>query len=123
MNVVVQMYGPDVAPLTIGKQNLMMYVLRQLEKHFFVVNQFFRLQDCSHNVDQQSASLSLTIVTRTGITDVGLDTVRSYLNATCQDIDRAAVALCVYCGYTCNQSSCVPESALPVGCSVVKVVH
>ncbi len=81
MNVVVQMYGPDVAPLTIGKQNLVMYVLRQLEKHFFVVNQFFRLKDCSHNIDQQSASLSLTIVTHTGITDVGLDTVSSYVNS------------------------------------------
>ncbi len=82
MDVVVQMYGPDVAPLTIGKQNLVMYILRQLEKHFFVVNQFFRLKDCSHNVDQQSASISLTIVTHTGITDVGLDTVSSYLSAT-----------------------------------------
>ncbi len=81
MDVVVQMYGPDVAPLTIGKQNLVMYVLRQLEKHFFVVNQFFRLKDCSHNVNQQSASLSLTIVTHTGITDVGLDTVSSYVNS------------------------------------------
>ncbi|KAL0038677.1 hypothetical protein WJX79_002702 [Trebouxia sp. C0005] len=75
VSLIIQMYGPDVAPLTIGKQNLVMYVLRQLEKHFFVVNQFFRLQDCSHNVDQQSASVSLTIVTHTGITDVGLDTV------------------------------------------------
>ncbi len=81
MNVVMQMYGRDVAPLTIGKQNLVMYVLRQLEKHFFVVNQFFRLKDCSHDIDQQSASLSLTIVTHTGITDVGLDTVSSHLSS------------------------------------------
>lgn len=81
MDVVVQMYGPDVAPLTIGKQNLVMYVLRQLEKHFVVANQFFRLKDCSHNTDQQSASLSLTIVTHTGITDVGLDTVSSHLSS------------------------------------------
>ena len=81
VDVVVQMYGPDVAPLTIGKQNLVMYVLRQLEKHFVVVNQFFRLKDCSHNIDQQSASLSLAIVTHTGITDVGLDTVSSHLSS------------------------------------------
>ena len=82
MDVVVQMYGPDVPPLTIGKQNLVMYVLRQLEKHFFVVNQFFRLKDCSHNIDEQSASISLTVVTHTGITDVGLDTVSSNLSPT-----------------------------------------
>ena len=82
MDVVVQMYGPGVAPLTVGKQNLVMYVLRQLEKHFFVVNQFFRLKDCSHNVDEQSASISLTIVTHTGITDVGLDTVSHKPRAT-----------------------------------------
>ena len=70
------MFGPDVAPLTVGKQNLIVYVLRQLEKHFFEVNQFFRLTNCSHNVRRQEANISLAIVTHTGIT-VGFDVVRS----------------------------------------------
>ncbi len=73
--VAMQMYGPNVAPLTVGKQNLIVHVLRQLEQHFFVVNQFFRLDDCSHNVEKQQASITLTIVTHTEITDVGLDTM------------------------------------------------
>ena len=70
-----QMYGPNVAPLTIGKQNLISYVLRQLEKHFYVVNQFFRVAECSHSIQLQQATATLVIVTHSEITDVGLDTV------------------------------------------------
>jgi hypothetical protein len=107
MDVVVQMYGSDVAPLTIGKQNLVMYVLRQLEKHFVVVNQFFRLKDCSHNVDQQSASLSLTIVTHTGITDVGLDTVSSHLSsAVSRSRHSCCITLCLLLPYLQSKLLC-----------------
>ena len=74
----VQIYGPNVAPLTVGKQNLISYVLRQLEKHFYVVNQFFRLAECSHNIELQQATVTLVIVTHSEITDVGLDTVSSH---------------------------------------------
>ena len=81
-----QMYGPGVAPFSVGKQNLVLYVLRQLEKHFFIVNQYFQLDNCSHNTEQQTASSSLTIVTYTQTADVGLDTVRYILllQAACQ---------------------------------------
>ena len=69
-----QIEGPNVAPLTVGKQNLIVYVLRQLEKHFFEVNQFFRIHNCSHDESLQQANVSLAIVTHNDIT-VGLDVV------------------------------------------------
>ncbi len=69
-----QIEGPNVAPLTVGKQNLIVYVLRQLEKHFFEVNQFFRIHNCSHDARSQQANVSLAIVTHNDIT-VGLDVV------------------------------------------------
>lgn len=72
----VQLEGPDVAPLTVGKQNLILYVLRQLEKHFYEVNQFFRVYSCSHDEALQQASISLAVVSHNEIT-VGLDVVRS----------------------------------------------
>lgn len=65
-----------MVPLTVGKQNLVVYVLRQLEKHFFEVNQFFRIYNCSHDEDLQMANISLAVVTHTEIT-VGLDVVSS----------------------------------------------
>lgn len=73
-SLVIQIQGPNVAPLTVGKQNLVVYVLRQLEKHFFEVNQFFRIYNCSHDEDLQAANISLAVVTHTEIT-VGLDVV------------------------------------------------
>ena len=69
-----QIEGPNVAPLTVGKQNLIVYVLRQLEKHFFEVNQFFRIHNCSHEENLHQANVSLAIVTHNDIT-VGLDVV------------------------------------------------
>lgn len=72
-----QIEGPNVAPLTVGKQNLVVYVLRQLEKHFFEVNQFFRIHKCSHDESLQQANVSLAIVTHNDIT-VGLDVVRGF---------------------------------------------
>lgn len=74
----VQIEGPNVAPLTVGKQNLLVHVLRQLEKHFYEVNQFFRVYSCSHDEGLQQASISLAVVSHTEIT-VGLDVVRSIL--------------------------------------------
>ncbi|KAL3143486.1 hypothetical protein ABBQ38_002293 [Trebouxia sp. C0009 RCD-2024] len=73
-SLVIQIQGPNVVPLTVGKQNLVVYVLRQLEKHFFEVNQFFRIYNCSHDEDLQMANISLAVVTHTEIT-VGLDVV------------------------------------------------
>ncbi|DBA75882.1 TPA: Serine/threonine-protein kinase Nek3 [Trebouxia sp. C0004] len=70
----IQIEGPNVAPLTVDKQNLVVYVLRQLEKHFFEVNQFFRIHNCSHDESLQQAHISLAIVTHSDIT-VGLDVV------------------------------------------------
>ena len=70
----VQIHGPNIAPLTVGKQNLVVYVLRQLEKHFYEVNQFFRIYNCSHDESLMQANISLAIVTHTDIT-VGLDVV------------------------------------------------
>lgn len=69
-----QIQGPNIAPLTVGKQNLVVYVLRQLEKHFYEVNQFFRIYNCSHDESLMEANISLAIVTHTDIT-VGLDVV------------------------------------------------
>ena len=57
-------------------------MIKQLKKHFFVVNQFFRIDECSHNVQQQQASISLTIVTHTDIA-VGLDTVSMHRDTYC----------------------------------------
>lgn len=74
----VQIEGPNVAPLTVGKQNLIVYVLRQLEKRFYEVNQFFRVYSCSHDEKLQQASISLAVVTHNDIT-VGLDVVRSII--------------------------------------------
>ena len=65
-----------MAPLTVGKQNLILYVLRQLEKHFFEVNQFFRVYNCSHKEGLQQANISLAVVTHTDII-VGFDVVSS----------------------------------------------
>ena len=73
---VLQMEGPNVAPLTVGKQNLIVYVLRQLEKRFYEVNQFFRVYSCSHDEGLQQASISLAVISHNDIT-VGLDVVRS----------------------------------------------
>lgn len=70
-----QIEGPNVAPLTVGKQNLIVYVLRQLEKHFFEVNQYFRIYNCSHDESLQQANISLAIITHNDIT-VGLHVVR-----------------------------------------------
>lgn len=73
-SLTIQIEGPNVAPLTVGKQNLIVYVLRQLEKHFFEVNQFFRIHNCSHDESSHQANVSLAIVTHNDIT-VGLDVV------------------------------------------------
>ena len=64
-----------MAPLTLGKQNLILHTLRQLEKLFFVEHQFFRLGVCSHNEQTQQANASVIIVQNTQAVNVGLDTV------------------------------------------------
>lgn len=56
------MWGPGVAPLARCKQNLAVHVLRRLQRHFFVVNQFFRLDSCSHDIEQETASMSFQLI-------------------------------------------------------------
>ncbi|DBA85466.1 TPA: hypothetical protein ACH3X2_000417 [Trebouxia sp. C0005] len=83
-SLTIQIEGPNVAPLTVGKQNMIVYVLRQLEKHFFEVNQFFRIHNCSHDESLQQANVSLVIVTHNDIT-VGLDVVVASYSQQLQD--------------------------------------
>ena len=76
---VVQMQGPNVAPFTLGKQNLLLHTLRQLEKNYFVDGQFFRLGRCSHDERLQQANATVIIVRGTqagnGGNGIGLEKV------------------------------------------------
>ena len=76
-----QMQGPNVAPFTIGKRNLLMHTLRQLEKNHFVEGQFFRLGSCSDDEERQLANVTVIIVRGTqawnGANGIGLERVSS----------------------------------------------
>ena len=115
----VQIEGPNVAPLTVGKQNLLVHVLRQLEKHFYEVNQFFRVYSCSHDESLQQASISLAVVSHNEIT-VGLDVVRSIFTLPAfwllvQVLCNGAIALqCMVSSNAC-MLSCMPKAC----CNVV----
>lgn len=77
-----QMHGSNVAPFTLGKQNLLLHTLRQLEKHFFVDHQTFRLGRCSHNEGSQEANATVIIVQNTESDNVGLEMVRAVVTVT-----------------------------------------
>ena len=75
-----QMRGSNVAPFTLGNQNLLLHTLRQLEKHFFVDHQFFRLGLCSHSEQAQQANATLIIVQNTLESgSIGLEWVGSHV--------------------------------------------
>ena len=70
-----QMQGPNVAPFTLGKQNLLLHIVRQLEKNYYVDGQTFRLGPCSHDSSTQRANATVIIVRGTHSGNVGLEKV------------------------------------------------
>ena len=90
------MHGPHVAPWSLGKQNLLLHTIRQLEKHFFVDHQTFRLGVCSHDTDRQEANATVIIVQNTETDNVGLELVRVYY----QSIDTTLVVHSEFAGCT-----------------------
>lgn len=68
------MRGPNVAPFTHGKKNLLVHTLRQLEKNHFVDDQFFHLGPCNHDERLQQANATVIIVrgTQAAISRAGI---------------------------------------------------
>lgn len=106
------MQGPDVAPFTLGKQNLLLHTLRQLEKNYFVDGQFFRLGLCSHDEGAQQANATVIIVRGTqagnGGNGIGLEKV------TPKPLHSIALQCKVCCLWyeacRCNQHHCAWDS-------------
>lgn len=95
-----QMQGSNVAPFTLGKQNLLLHTLRQLEKQFFVDHQFFRLGVCSHSEQSQQANATLIIVQNTLESgSIGLEWVGSLV---CHSVHAQQCAALEACSLFCH---------------------
>ena len=106
------MQGPNVAPFTLGKQNLLLHTLRQLEKHFFVDHQIFRLGVCSHSEQLQQANATLIIVQNTLESgSIGLERVGSLVCHSVQPLKPAVLSVIV----------CMHNSVQPLTRAVLSV--
>ena len=79
-----KMQGPDVAPFTWGKQNLLLHIRRHHENNYFVDDQTFRLGRCGHDIDSQQAYATVIIVRGLHSGNVGLEKVGASLHGHCQ---------------------------------------